>query len=138
MLVLHLRPNGVGRFYTLADFIFDTHLLQRGLDGFRKLVEQFTALSLGVLQFVLDSGIFLRMLVLEREVLQFRLHLVESKAVGQRRIDVQRLTGNLVLFVGRLRLQCAHVVQTVANLDEDDADILAHREQQLLEVLGLC
>ena len=29
-------------------------------------------------------------------------------------------------------------MQTVADLDEDDADVVAHREQQLLEVLGLC
>ena len=28
-------------------------------------------------------------------------------------------------------------MQTVANLDEDDADVIAHGKQQLLEVLGL-
>ena len=29
-------------------------------------------------------------------------------------------------------------MQTVGNLDEDDTDVLAHGEQQLLEVLCLC
>ena len=29
-------------------------------------------------------------------------------------------------------------MQAVTNLDEDDTDVVAHREQQLLEVLGLC
>ena len=29
-------------------------------------------------------------------------------------------------------------MQTVANLDKDNADVLTHGEQQLLEVLSLC
>ena len=65
---------------------------------------------------------------MEGEVLQFRLYLIETQTVGQRGIDVKRLAGNLVLLVGRLRLQRAHVVKAVANLDEDDADVLAHRQ----------
>ena len=126
MFILHLRPDGVGGFYALLNLVFDAHFIQCSLNRFRKLVEQFVALHLGVFQFLLDAGILLRMFVLEREVLQLRLHLVESQTISQRGVDVQRLTGNLVLFVGRLRFQRAHIVQTVANLDEDDADVLTH------------
>ena len=56
------------------------------------------------------------MLILEAEVLKFGLYLVQSKTVSQRGIDIERLAGNLILFVGRLTGKGAHVVQTVANL----------------------
>ena len=88
-------------------------------------------------QLLFNRGIFLGVLETEAEVFELRLDFVEPQTVGQRRIDVKRLTGNLVLLVGRLRLQCAHVVQAVGNLDEDDANVVAHGEQQFLEVLGL-
>ena len=37
----------------------------------------------------------------------------------------------------RHRVQRAHVVQPVGELDQDDADVLRHREQHLAEALGL-
>ena len=77
------------------------------------------------------------MFKLETEVFQLRLDLVETQAVSQGGVDIKRLASNLILFVGRLRVECPHIVQTVGNLDEDDADVVAHRQQQLLEVLGL-
>ena len=137
VLVLHLVPDGVGRLYALLNLIFHTHLAQRLLDGRCKLVEELMALGLGRGKLGLDAVIFVGMLVLETQVLEFRLNLVKTQAVGEGRIDIQRLTGNLILFVGRLRLQGAHIVQTVAYLDEDDADVFAHGEQQFLEVLCL-
>ena len=42
------------------------------------------------------------------------------------------------MLVGRLTLKRTHIVQSVAYLDDDHADIITHGEQQLLEVLGLC
>ena len=78
------------------------------------------------------------MLKLKAQVLQFALNLVQSQTISQRRIDVKGLAGNLVLFVGRLTLQGAHIVQTVADLDDNHTDIIAHGEKKFLEVLGLC
>ena len=93
---------------------------------------------MGRSQFFFDAGVLLRMFVLETEVLEFGLDFVQAKTVGQWSVDVKRLTRNFILFVGWLRLQCAHIMQAVANLDENDADILTHGEQQFLEVLCLC
>ena len=78
------------------------------------------------------------MLVLKTEVLQFSLYLVKTESVGKRSIDIESLTGNLILFVSRLACQCAHVVQAVAYLDKYYAYVVAHGEQQFLEVLCLC
>ena len=82
--------------------------------------------------------VFLRVLVAEAEVLELLLHLVQAEPVCQRSIDVERLARYLVLLAGQLAAQGAHVVQAVGNLDEDDAYVVAHGEQQLLEGLGLC
>ena len=88
MLVLHLRPNAVRRFHAFLDFVFDAHLLQFRFNGDCEFVEQLMTLGMCGRQFLLDVGIFLRMLILEAEVLEFCLDLVQSQTVGQRRIDV--------------------------------------------------
>ena len=86
---------------------------------------------------LLNLLVGLRVLVLEAQVLQLRLDAVQAQSVGQGRIDVEGFAGNLVLLAGPHGPQRAHIVQAVGNLDEDDADIVVHRQQQLLEVLGL-
>ena len=78
------------------------------------------------------------MLILEAEILELHLDLVQTEPVGEGSIDVERLTGNLILLVGCHVLKGAHIVQAVGYLDEDDTDILRHGEEQLLEVFGLC
>ena len=102
MLVLHLVPDGEWIFYAGFDFVVNAHLVQFLAYGFRKLGEERVALCLGICQFVFYAGIFLRMVVAEAEVFQLGLDFVESQAVGKRGIDVERLSGYLVLLVGRL------------------------------------
>ena len=77
------------------------------------------------------------MLVFEAQVLEFGLYLVQSEPVGKRRVDVESLSGNLVLLVCRLALKRPHVVKAVAYFYQDDPYVVAHREQQLLDVLRL-
>ena len=137
MLVLHLVPDGVGGLHAFLNLILDAHLLQRGLDGSRELVKKFVTGGVGRLQLSLYIGKFVWMLELETEIFQFRLDLIQSQTIGEGCIDIERFTCNLILFVGRLGIQSTHIVQTVADLDEDHADIVAHRQQQFLEVLSL-
>ena len=77
------------------------------------------------------------MLVSEAQILKLCLYLVQTKTVGQRSVYVQRLSCNLVLLVWSLRLQGTHVVQAVADFYQDDPYIVAHGEQQFLEILCL-
>ena len=78
------------------------------------------------------------MLKSEAQVLKLCLYLVQTQSVCQWSVNIQSLTCNLILFVGRLTLQSSHVVKTVAYLNDDNTNVVTHREQQLLEVLGLC
>ena len=77
------------------------------------------------------------MFILETQVLKFRLDLVESKTVSQRSVYVECLTCNLVLLACLHALKRAHIVKAVSYLDQNDAYVIIHGEQQFLEVLSL-
>jgi hypothetical protein len=109
-----------GPFHELADFI---NVLLPILVPFRHTDTQ------GLVDVRLD--------VLETQVLQLILDPPDSQSVRQRRIDLQRLLGDL-LPLGRAEMfQGAHVVQPVGELDEDDPDIIRHRQHHLAEILRL-
>ena len=78
-----------------------------------------------------------RVEVLEREILQLQVERVEAQPVGDRRVDVERLARDALAVQRRHRIERAHVVQPVGELDQDDAHVARHREQHLAEALGL-
>ena len=75
--------------------------------------------------------------VCEREVLELPLDRVDAEAVRERRVDLQGLLGLVDLLLLRHRLERAHVVQAVGELDQDDPDVRGHRDHHLAVVLGL-
>ncbi len=75
--------------------------------------------------------------VAQSVVLELRLHPVNAQAVSERRVDVDRLLGDLELLVRRQVAERAHVVRSVGELHQDDADVARHGEDHLAEVLGL-
>ena len=79
----------------------------------------------------------LRLEVLERQLLELVLDLAHAEAVGDRRVDVARLLRDLDPALLRQVVQRPHVVQAVGELDQDDADVVDHRQQHLAEVLRL-
>ena len=95
----------------------------------------------GGLALALDPGlqclVCRRLEVLERQFLQLVLDLGHAEPVGNRRVDVERFLRNpKPLLLGQER-QRPHVVQAVGQLDQDDADVVDHREQHLAEILRL-
>ena len=79
----------------------------------------------------------LRLEVLERQLLELVLDLAHAEAVGDRRVDVARLLRDLDPPLLGQMVQRPHVVQAVGELDQDDADVVDHRQQHLAEVLRL-
>ena len=53
------------------------------------------------------------------------------------RIDLQGLARDPELLLRRQRGDRPHVVEPVGELDEDDADVVRHRQEHLPDVLGL-
>ena len=78
-----------------------------------------------------------RLEIPERQLLELVLDLGHAQPVGDRRVDVERLLRRAHAPVLGHVLQRAHVVEAVRELDEDDADVVDHREQHLAEVLDL-
>jgi hypothetical protein len=75
--------------------------------------------------------------VAEGEVFEFAAELAHAEAVGEGRVDVEGLAGDLLALLGLEVLEGAHVVEAVGELDDDDADVGDHGEEHLADVLGL-
>ena len=87
---------------------------------------------------LLDLGVALGVQHGEGQVLQLPLHLLDAEAVGQRRVDVERLLGGaLLLPLGHGRDR-AHVVEPVGQLDEQDPESLAIATSILRIVAACC
>ena len=81
--------------------------------------------------------VIVRLEVLEREVLELRLHACHAEAVRERRIQLAGFERDALALVGRQRIQRAHIVQPVGELDDDDARVARDRHQQFAIVLRL-
>ena len=104
----------------------EAHLAQVLLAGGRPLGHH-------VLDLLVDAGVQ----GLEGAVLQLPLDGVQAQAVGQGRVDLQGLLGLAGGVLRRDVLPGARVVEAVAELDEQDADVLGHGHDHLADRLGL-
>ena len=84
-----------------------------------------------------DVVIRIRVEIAQREIFEIPLHPPDAQAVRDRRVDLERLARDRLLLRRRQRRQRAHVVQAVGELDDDDADVLGHRQEHLAQVLDL-
>ncbi len=71
------------------------------------------------------------------QVLELALERLDAEAVRERRVDLHRLARDALLRLGLHVLERPHVVEAVAELDEQDADVPRHRDDHLAEVLRL-
>ena len=85
----------------------------------------------------LDLVVLARVQRLEGEVLELPLERVDAEPVRERRVHLERLARLLHLLLAAQVLDRAQVVQPVGELDQDDADVLRHRDDHLAVVLGL-
>ncbi len=73
----------------------------------------------------------------EREVLELPLDRVDAQAMRDRGVDLQGLLRLVDLLLLGHRLDRAHVVQAVGELDQDDPHVGGHRHHHLAVVLRL-
>ena len=85
----------------------------------------------------LQASIDIRLQILQAQILQLVFHPSNAQATCQRRINFKRLLGYLFLLDLVKMLQRPHVMQAVGQLDENDPDVVRHREHHLSEVFGL-
>ncbi len=73
----------------------------------------------------------------EGKVLELPLDRVDPEAMGERRVDLQRLVRLRHLLLLGQGTERAHVVETVGQLDQDHPDVGGHRHHHLAVVLSL-
>ena len=108
-----------------------------GLEGRLDLADELLLIAAGALQLALEHAVAVRIEGAKTEVLELQLHRVQTQALGDRRVDLERLAGDAPPLHRRHHAERAHVVHAVGELDHDDADVAHHGEQHLAEALGL-
>ena len=83
-----------------------------------------------------DLGEFLRGHVAERQVLELGPDAPHAEPVGDRGVDVERFAGDLPPPYLVEVLEGLEVVDPVGQLDEDDPDVVGHRQDDLPDGLG--
>ena len=136
---LHLLPDGERRFFAPADADGRGTVLGADADELAAdLLDDVGALAAEEVQAGLDGVEGLGLELGEGEALQLGLDGVHADAFGERGIDLHGLAGDALAALGLLDVvQGPHVVQAVGEFDEQDADVLAHGQDELAEVLGL-
>ena len=90
-----------------------------------------------VVEPVIDLVVNVGAHVFEAQVFQVALHHVQAQAVGQGRVDVHGFLGNALLLVAFLKVERAHVVQAVGQLDHKNPHVVAHGQDHFADVLCL-
>ena len=109
----------------------------RDLNFFGNLFDDLLLAALAFPQRGFEHAVAEGVQVLKAEVFQLHLHAIDAKAVGDRGINIERLACDPPFFLGRHRAERLHVVQAVGKLDEDDANVLDHREHHLAKTFSL-
>ena len=73
----------------------------------------------------------------KRQILKLFAHPLHTHAARERRIDIHGLARFLHLLFLPHRLDGAHVVQAVGQLDQNHAQVLGHRHEQFAEIFRL-
>ncbi len=138
VLALHLAPDRIGRFFAAGDARRQAAFLQ----GLAQLGDDprddVAALLAQEAETRDDAGPRIRIELGKGEILELVLHPVHADALGERDIDVHRLARDPPPLLRVLdEPQRLHVVQAIGELDQEDANVLGHGENQLAEVFRL-
>ena len=136
-LLLHLAVDTVDVLGAVLDLGLDIDLLEPVADGRLDGLEDLLAVADDFATGLLQRAIAHRPGMTHRQVQQLVAHRIDAETVGDGRVDVHGLARDAAPLLGADRAEGAHVVQPVGELDQDDADILDHRQHHLAEVFRL-
>ena len=120
-----------------GDLRVDVQVGEAGPDRLEHVVQLLLTGGGPLRDHLLDLGVALRVQHREREVFELPLDVLDAEAVRERCVDVERLLRDAFLLLLRERRDRAHVVEAVGELDDEDADVLRHRDEHLAHRRGL-
>ena len=135
--LLHLAPDRIGMFLPAADFRYQPAIFQRLLNRIRDFFDLPLIPFLDRLQPLGDGFIGFGFHVAKGEQLHLAHIFIHADPLGQRRINIHGFMRYPQPFFRTLdEMQRPHIVQAVGKLDQQDADIIRHGEQEFAEILG--
>ena len=137
LLLRHLPVNTVEVFLPADYLALDTVFLHRLAKLVRDALDDLFLAAFAFPQRVLENPVTERVQVLETEIFELHLEAVDAETIRDGCIDVERLTCDTLLLCRRHGAECLHVVQSIRQLYENDADVLDHRKHHLAKALGL-
>ncbi len=137
LLLFELVPYRIYRLCAAFYLIFEPCRVELFSDGLYEFGYVLVTLYLRFVKLVGYVGVGLAVGVFQRQILEFRLYCIESESMGERRIEVIGLVGDIVyhLLVGMV-VDCAHKGKSVDNHYYDDANVFGKCQQKLSEVVA--
>jgi len=127
LLCLHLVVDAVGALHPGLHLVFETGRVELLAHRPHEFLHYLLAVALALLHLGHYLGILGRVFIFEREVFEFLFDLEETEPVGERRVDVERLAGNLILLLRTHRAEGAHIVEPVGHFYKHYAYVGRHR-----------
>jgi hypothetical protein len=137
VLALHLLVNAVEMLFPAADVADDAGLLERPLERFGDLADEFLLIAARALQFSFEHLVAVGIQCAEAEIFQLQFDGVQAQPFGDRCVNLQRFTRGAPPFDRRHGPQRAHVVHPVGEFHHDDADVAHHGQKHLAKAFGL-
>ncbi|MPM64037.1 hypothetical protein SDC9_110923 [bioreactor metagenome] len=137
VLGVHFAVNGVNMLDPAEDLALDFVLRQTGLNALFDGDQKFLVRGGAAGQLILNIVIPHRVQILKGKVLQLPLNTLHAQPVSDGRIDFHGLQGLFLLLALNLVVHGAHVVQPVADFNENHADVLGHGHEHLAQILHL-
>ena len=137
LLAAHLAIDAVEMFFASADLAGQALLFEPLLDGALDLLHYLAAVAAGAFHRLLEYPVAYRVVGGKAQFLKLKTQPVQAQAGGNGDIDLQGLAGDAAFLVRTHYPEGTHVVESVGEFDQDDADILHHRQHHFAEVFRL-
>ena len=137
VLVHHLLINTEEMLHSSVHLGLDMGVLHMMRNFCHDLLYKLFPLGLSLIQIFHQLEIHFRLIIFQREIIQLRLNLGDSKSLSDRSVNIHRLSGFFLLFCRNHKLQRSHIVQAVCQLDNDHTDIFCHGEKHLAQIFCL-
>ena len=132
----HLTPDRIGVLLPARDFGDDAGFRERMFHVERDGIDLPAVLAADLVEALGDRLEGFGLELFEGEHLHLAHIFVHAHPLGQRGVDIHRLARDALALLRLFNeVERAHVVQPVAQLHQQHADILAHGEQELAQIL---
>src|SRR5690606_29356089 len=125
-LFFHLGVDAEQVLFAANNAGADAHFIQAVTDGGLNIVDHFGTVTARRLNRFADHIRAHRIHGLKAQFFHFYTDAVQAQTVGDRGVDIESFFGDAAALFGFQRTECAQVVQTVGQFDQNDADVFGH------------